>query len=519
MISSSLAQVGPPKGGILTPGVSWVGLLPLLVLAGAAVLLLSIASFTKGRLPPVFCPIYMLLASIGTIGAAVPLWIRVQDVNARGPFATLDSAYGIDGFSVFITILLATVVGLVGLLASDYLKRESLDGPEFYVLMMLSASGGIIMASANDLIVMFLGLEILSLAVYVLASIHARRIESQEAGMKYFLLGALSSAIFLYGIALTYGAIGTTNLVDIKEFLATTVVADDALLFAGLALLLVGFSFKVAAAPFHSWAPDVYQGSPTPVASFMASVVKTAAFAGLLRVLYVAFGDYRSDWQPIVYFLAITTLVVGSFLAIVQTDVKRMLAYSSVSHAGFLLIGVQAANPEGTASVLFYLTAYSFMAVGSFTVVTLVAGVGDERTGLGDLKGLSRTRPKLAIALTIFLLGQAGVPFTSGFFAKFYVIESAIEARSFPLAIVAMLVAVVAAFLYLRIMVSVWLDSDEDSSSNYVAELSNSNEGLEVSSGVAAVLIVTLGFTIIFGIWPQPVVEMARDAVPLLKRG
>ena len=416
-------------------------------------------------------------------------------------------------------MLLASVVGLVALLANDYLRREGLDGPEFYVLIMLSASGGIIMASANDLIVMFLGLEIVSLAAYVLASMHSRRIESQEAGMKYFVLGSLSSAIFLYGIALTYGATGSTNLVDIKEFVATTVIVDDALLLAGFALLLVGFGFKVAAAPFHSWTPDVYQGSPTPVAAFMASAVKTAAFAGLLRVFYVTFGDYRTDWQPIVYALAIATLFVGSFLAIVQTDVKRMLAYSSISHAGYLLVGVQAATPDGTAAVLFYLAAYSFMVVGSFAVITLVAGTGDSRTSLDDLKGLSRTRPVLAIALTVFLLGQAGVPLTSGFFAKFYIIESAVDARSFPLAIVAMLAAVVAAFLYLRIMVSVWLDGDEDAAAVGAVELAEAKRGLPIPWGAALVLVITVGFTLAFGIWPQPVVEMARDAVPQLIRG
>lgn len=206
-------------------------------------------------------------------------------------------------------------------------------------------------------------------------------------------------------------------------------------------------------------------------------------------------------------------------MAIVQTDVKRMLAYSSISHAGYLLVGVQAATPDGTASVLFYLAAYSFMVVGSFAVVTLVSGVGDSRTSLDDLRGLSRTRPLLAIALTIFLLGQAGVPLTSGFFAKFYVIESAVEARSFPLAIVAMLAAVVAAFLYLRIMVSVWLDGDEEAAALDRPGLASAKQALPVPWGAAVVLVVTAGFTLAFGVWPQPVVEMARDAVPQLIRG
>ena len=412
-------------------------------------------------------------------------------------------------------MLLGAIVTMVALVAQSYLKREDLDGPEFYVLVMLSAAGGIVMASANDLIVMFLGLEVLSLAVYVLAAMHSRRVQSQEAGMKYFVLGALSSAIFLYGIALTYGATGSTDLVSIQRYLLDVVIIEDALLLAGFALLLVGFGFKVAAAPFHSWTPDVYQGAPTPVVAFMASAVKAAAFAGLLRVFYVAFLPYRTDWQPIVYGLAIATLLVGSLLAIVQTDVKRMLAYSSVSHAGYLLVGVQAASGAGTASVLFYLAAYSFMVVGTFTVVTLVSGQGDNATSLDDIKGLAKARPAMALALTVFLLGQAGVPFTSGFMAKFYVIESAVDARSFALAIVAMLAAVIAAFLYLRIMISVWLDGDDLDAEGLAA----AKASLPIPAGAAIVLAITAGFTVAFGVWPQPIIEMANDAIPFLVSG
>ena len=510
-----LAQVTPAE----TPDVAWSGLLPLLVLAGSGVILLTIMSLVKDRLPRWFSAFYTVAAGVATIVVAIPLWSRMQDRLPDGrldTFSTLDSAYGIDGFSVFVTMLLGAIVVLVALLGNDYLRREGLDGPEFYVLVMLSASGGIIMGSANDLIVMFLGLEILSLAVYVLAAMHNRRIQSQEAGLKYFVLGALSSAIFLYGIALAYGATGSTNLLEIRAFLRTTVVLEDALLLGSFALLLVGFGFKVAAVPFHSWTPDVYQGAPTPVVSFMASAVKAAAFAGLLRVFYLTFIDYRTDWQPVVYGLAIATLMAGSLLAIVQNDVKRMLAYSSISHAGYMLVGVQAATPDGTASVLFYLAAYSFMVIGTFTVVTLISGEGDALTTLDDIKGLAQKRPVVALALTVFLLGQAGVPFTSGFVAKFYIIQSAADARSFPLAIVAMLAAVVAAFLYLRIMVSVWLEDDEIDDPVALAE---AKATIPIPWGAGVVLAITAAFTVAFGVWPQPIIEMARDAVPDLVFG
>ena len=295
MATSILAQVVTDTD---IPEVAWSGLMPLLIMAGGAILLITVMSVLKDSLPDWFAAAATALIGIGTIVASIPLWIRVQDTaDDGGPdvFATLNDAYGVDGFSIFLTMLFGAIVALVAMLGYDYLKREGLEGPEFYVLLMLSASGGIIMASANDLIVMFLGLEILSLAVYVLAAMHSRRVQSQEAGMKYFVLGALSSAIFLYGIALTYGATGSTNLVSISRFLQDVVIIEDALLLAGFALLLVGFGFKVAAAPFHSWTPDVYQGAPTPVVGFMASAVKAAAFAGLLRVFFVAFEPFFGE--------------------------------------------------------------------------------------------------------------------------------------------------------------------------------------------------------------------------------
>jgi NADH-quinone oxidoreductase subunit N len=493
-----------PAETIDAPSVAWVGLLPLLILAGSGILLLTITSLMQGRTVRWFYAGYTALAGLGTIAACIPLWIRVDDA-ARGPFSTLDSRFGIDGFSLYATMLIAAVVVLVALVLEDYLRREDLDGPEAYVLVLLSASGGVLMASANDLLVMFLGLEVLSIAVYVLAASHLRRIQSQEAGLKYFVLGAVSAAFFLYGIALTYGATGSTSLVEIKEFLATTVLVEDGLLLAGFALLLVGFGFKVAAVPFHSWTPDVYQGAPTPVTSFMASAVKVAAFAGLLRVFFVTFGDYRTDWQPIVYALAAVTMVVGSLMAITQADVKRMLAYSSVSHAGYLLVGVQAATAEGTAAVLFYLAAYAAMVVGSFTVLTLVAGEGDGATSLDDLAGMARRRPVLAFALAVFLFAQAGVPFTAGFFAKFYVIQAAVDARSFWLAVVAMISAVVAAFLYLRVVVRMYLDDPADGVGP-----------IALPAGAVITIAVALGFTLVFGVWPSPIVDLARDAVPAL---
>jgi NADH-quinone oxidoreductase subunit N len=333
-----------------------------------------------------------------------------------------------------------------------------------------------------------------------------RRIKSQEAGMKYFVLGAFSSAFFLYGIALVYGGTGTTNLIRILDLFSRVALGENGLVLAGLALLLVGFGFKIAAAPFHFWAPDVYQGAPSPMVAWMASGVKAAGFAGLLRVFVLAFDGYALDWQPIIAALAVVTMIVGAVLAVVQTDVKRMLAYSSVNHAGFILLGVQAASDDGTSAALFYLAAYTFMVAGSFGIVTVVSRRGDIGHGLDDYRGLAASRPLLALVFALFLFAQAGVPLTSGFFAKFYVLSAAVEAGSTWLAIIAMVTAVISAFLYLRITVSLYM----------------SDPGAEgpprpsVPFGAGVALAASLAVTLMAGFWPGAIADLARDAVPAL---
>ena len=289
---------------------------------------------------------------------------------------------------------------LVALVSDDYLVREGMDGPEIYALYLVAATGAVVMGAANDLIVLFLGLETMSLAFYVLAASYRRKAGSSESGIKYFVLGGFSSAFFLYGIALVYGAIGSTNISTIVATLDGTIPVErnDALVLAGVALLLVGLGFKVAAVPFHVWTPDVYEGAPTPVTAFLASVGKVAAFAALLRVFVVALPFYRDDWRPVIWVLAVLSLLVGSFLAVVQTDVKRMLAYSSISHAGFILVGVEAAGHRagevdgglGVPSSLVYLLAYAVLVVGSFAVVALVARAGDGDSSLDAFRGLGR---------------------------------------------------------------------------------------------------------------------------------
>ncbi|HSK34955.1 MAG TPA: NADH-quinone oxidoreductase subunit N, partial [Propionicimonas sp.] len=343
------AQLEP----LALPHVEWSLIAPELILIGGALALLVAGTFRRDRTMAAASCIFTVAVALAAMVSAWGLWQEVGGDEGGARLAVADAVV-VDGFGIFFTVVICVAIALGALLAHGYLRQEGLESSAFLVLMMLSGSGGILMAKANDLILIFLGLEILSIALYVLAGYHQRREQSREAAIKYFVLGSFSSAFLLYGIALTYGSTGSTNLGFIAEFLGTQTVTGGVLM-GGFAFLLVGLGFKVAAVPFHMWTPDVYQGSPTPVTGFMAAAAKAAGFAALLRIFYSAFGTEQLDWKPIVWVLAVLSMVVGSVLAVVQTDVKRMLAYSSISHAGFILIGLQAANDRGIAGSLFYL--------------------------------------------------------------------------------------------------------------------------------------------------------------------
>ncbi len=536
------------SGLIATPDVAWRALLPLVILGVGAVLLLTITALLhKRKLTGGFYAGWTIAVASLAMLAVVPLWARVQgwdhifwwdlDTGTVGPFSTMGTTcttvgsgcgtVGVDGFSLTLTLLIGASVIITALLASNYLRREGLDGPEFYVLLLLSAAGGVVMAMANDLIVLFLGLETLSIAVYVLAAIHLKRARSQEAGMKYFVMGAFSSAFFLYGIAMIYGATGTTNLVTIKDLLATQVFAPIAspvgglsdvtlnspLLLLGLALLLIGLGFKVAAVPFHFWSPDVYDGSPTPVVVYMASGIKAAGFAALVRVFVLTFGTYVNDWRPAVAVIAALSMIVGSILAVVQSNVKRTLAYSSINHAGFILMALAASSPEGVTAIVFYLIAYTFMVAGSFAIVTLVARRGDGRTDLADYRGLAQANPVLAITFAILLFAQAGVPFTSGFVAKLYTIIASIAADSLWLAIIAMVSSVLAAYLYLRIITMMYMSGNaEDGAISPADRVDKVHVPFAATVALAACLAVTVGA----GVFPGPVTDFATQSTPAL---
>lgn len=498
------------------PDVAWFSLTPLLILVVGGTLMLVLAALTplwpKG--------LYAFVTATIAGSAAVLSMVLWNDVSDEGPRTLVGGALALDHFALFSTIAIAVAVLLAALITDDHLSREGSQGPEVHALYLLAAAGGVVMVSANDLIVLFLGLETLSIAMYVLAASHHTRLESKEAGLKYFILGGFSSAFFLYGIALIYGATGSTRLAEITAVLnaeVTTVAGGDSLLLAGIALLLVGLGFKVSAVPFHVWTPDVYQGAPSPVTGFMAAAGKVAAFAALLRVLMTALESRVDDWRPVIWALAVATLVIGSLLAAVQTDIKRMLAYSSVSHAGFILVGVEAAGHldgtdpgRGMSSALLYTLLYGVLATGSFAVVGLVSRTGEQHTEVGALRGLSREKPLLAVGFTVLLLAQAGVPLTSGFIAKFGVIQAAVGEQSYAVAIIAMVAAVIAAFVYLRLMVSMWIAEPEAGDVE--------REPVVVPFATAVAITAAVVFTLVVGIQPSWLIDASRD-VAFLARG
>ena len=485
------------------PAIQWFKISPILALLGGTLFLILVGSLT----PQWKRGWYGATSVVTAITAAVLTGVLWSQMGDDKPSTLVGGALAFDHFALFATFTICVSVALVSLVVNDYLTREGEDGPEVYGLILAAAIGGVVMVSANDLLVLFLGLETLSLSFYLLTASSRSRTQSGEAGLKYFILGGFASAFFLYGVALLFGASGTTNLQTMATVFAgeVTVPANNGLLLAGIALLLVGFAFKVSLVPFHVWTPDVYQGAPTPITALMGSVGKVAAFAALIRVFMIALPSRIDDWRPAILVLALLTLVVGSVLAVVQTDVKRMLAYSSISHAGFILVGLEAASHIGhsdshlgTSSAMGYLFIYSILVIGTFAVVSVVAGQGDNATALDAFKGLGKKRPVLALGMTVLLLAQAGVPLTSGFVAKFGIIRAAVSVESYALAVAAMLAAVIAAFLYLRIMVSMWLSDPADDAPVSISK----SAGLAITLSVATTLII--------GILPNLLLEISQ---------
>jgi NADH-quinone oxidoreductase subunit N len=447
-------------------------------------------------------PTLLLQGTILLVAAMAVIFIaerRGGENAAAGPGAATATtevvAAGLDSFT-------PQASAVPGSVAERQALRAGVRQTEVFPLTMLAVGGMLVFPAADDLLTMFVALEALSLPLYLLCGLaRHRRLLSQEAALKYFLLGAFSSAFFLYGVSLLYGATGTLALPGIADALDSN--PGDSIALIGVALLAVGLLFKVGAVPFHAWIPDVYQGAPTPITGFMAAATKVAAFGALLRVVYVALPPLHDPWRPVLWGISILTMVVGTITAVNQTDVKRMLAYSSVAHVGFILTGVIADIPAGVTSTLFYLVAYSFSTVGAFAVVGLVRNAdGDEDADMSRWAGLGQRYPVVGLLFSMFLLAFAGIPLTSGFVSKFAVFEAAAKGGAVPLVIIGVIASGVAAYFYVRVIVLMFF-TEPPANQVHVVMPSNWSK-----AAIAVCALVTIGL----GVFPQPLLDLTQQA-------
>lgn len=433
-----------------------------------------------------------LALSLGTV-----IWLWSQDVRS----VQAASMMALDPYRYATAVLFLLGAILTVLLSLGYLGREGIRAPEYYLLLLFGTVGMLFMGGGTDLIVIFLGLELMSVAVYVLAGIDRRNVFSAEAALKYFLLGAFASGFFLYGIALLYGATGTTNLLLIGTQTGDFRLGSNLMALLGLGLLLIGFAFKVAAVPFHMWTPDVYDGSPTPVTGYMAAAVKAAGFAALLRVLLNSFGEVRV-WQEALWWLAMVTMIAGNLIALAQRQLKRMLAYSSIAHAGYLLAAVGSGSEVGVAAFLFYALAYTLMTIGAFAVLAVAGRRGEREVSIADLSGLGSQRPWVAFAMAVFLLSLLGFPGTAGFIGKWYILSSLIDAGQPVLAVALVVTSVISAGYYLPPIMSMYMREPSSPEAHWDIKVLG---GARLVVGLSAAVLLLLGF------WPNAALEAARD--------
>jgi NADH-quinone oxidoreductase subunit N len=471
--------------------------LPEIILTIAGTFLMVLDAILRRRTSPIFGHL-SLLALLGAIAGALC-------ANANGGLA-FGGMLNVDGFATFFRLLVLAVGILTVFPSYRFLVRQDAETSEFHALLLFSLAGQCLMAASNDLIMVFIGLEISSISSYVLAGYLRDDKRANESALKYFLLGSFATGFFLYGVALIYGVTGSVNLTQVRESILRG-GADPVFLGVAAALMFVGLAFKVSAAPFQIWAPDVYQGAPTPVSAFLSAGPKAAAFAVFLRIFLTAFEPIGSRWEPMVWGVALASMCVGNFAALWQTNIKRMLAYSSIAHAGYVLVALAANTDTGAAAAMFYLAAYALMNIGAFSVVSYLSGRGEPYQNIEDFKGLGRSQPLAAAMFSIFLLSLIGVPLTGGFFGKFYIFKAALESHLVWLSILGLLNSAVAAYYYLRILVMMYMYEP--------AEATESAEPIAPSVGFALIL-PALG-TLILGIFPTWVLDFATRSAALIR--
>jgi NADH-quinone oxidoreductase subunit N len=467
--------------------------LPTLILMVWGMGLLLVGLLVSGERKPLIA----WLALVGLGGAFLAGLLRWDR-----PVSGFSDAVRLDNYSLFLSFIFTIAGMLTVLLSLHYLRDRRIERGEYYPLLLFSISGMTLMSSVNDLTILFIALELLSIPLYVLAGFARPVEESEESALKYFLLGAFASAFLIYGIALVYGGTGTTAL---PEITAGTMGGNLALVLVGAGLILVGLAFKVAAVPFHMWTPDVYEGAPTPVTAFMSVGAKAAGFAALGRVFLLTLPSLGDDWGPAVAVLAALTMILGNVVALSQNNIKRMLAYSSIAHAGYLLMGIAARNERGLAGLLLYLLAYTFTNLGAFAVLTAMARREGEDLSFAPYAGLAKRQPRLAAAMALFMFSLTGIPPTSGFVGKYYLFWATVEANLIWLAVLGVLTSLISAFFYLRVVVTMYFDDPpRDMPSHLYPTL-------------LTALVLTAAGTLVLGLWPEPLLRLAQDSVwPIL---
>ena len=440
------------------------------------------------------------LGIISLIGIVIAFFYTLPQIGSVK--SGFEGMFISDGYALFFKILFLIIAFLTVLISMGYTQREGIEFGEYYALVLFGTLGMMLMAAGTHLITIFLGLETMSISIYILAGMMREDRRSVESALKYFLLGAFATGFLLYGIALIYGATGSLYLKDVASYIASKNLLRNPMLLMSLVFLTIGFGFKIASVPFHMWTPDVYEGAPTSITAFMATGVKAAGFAALIRVFFSALPAFRPDWTSIMWAICVATMTVGNIVAISQTNIKRMLAYSSIAHAGYILVAFVAGNDLGTSGILFYLMAYAFMNIGAFTCVILLGKKGEENILINDYAGIGFKHPLLAVSMTIFLLSMAGIPPLGGFMAKFYVFSAAVKSKFYWLAILGMLNSAVSVYYYLRVTVLM-----------YFRESEREITGLEFSPASVIALILAVIGTLYMGIFPSNVLSFAQKSI------
>jgi NADH-quinone oxidoreductase subunit N len=476
------------------PVINFAAIMPEIVLSVFAMALLLINVFVPSEQKA-------YLGYLSFVGIAVTFFFVF---GAWGtPQQGFNGAVVQDNFALFFKGIFLVAAALTVLISDQYMEREECNHGELYPLILLATVGMMLMASGTDLMTIFLGLEVLSVSLYVLAGFNRANLKSNEAGLKYFLLGAFSTGFLLYGMALTYGATGTTKVSKIAGYIAQHgEVTHNPLLVVGMLLMAVGFSFKIAAAPFHMWTPDVYEGAPTPMTAFMSAGPKAAGFAAFMRVFMVALPALTVDWQSLLWILAVLTMTVGNITALFQNNIKRMLAYSSIAHAGYALVGFAAGNAEGAAGILFYMLSYAFMNIGAFAIIILVGKKGEANSNVSDYAGFGSKHPLLAVCMSLFLFSLAGMPPTAGFVGKFYLFSGAIKAGYIWLAIIGVLNSAASVYYYLRVMVYM-----------YMKEPTEEFDWLKVTPPIMLSIALSVAGVLLPGVVPSYLLNLAQQAL------